>query len=117
MKTAEEIIEAYKNGQRYFVDVEMENENFDGQNLEGIIFENCFLYSSFRKANLKNAKFINGNVKTCDFTGANLTNAHFENVSVEGVLFNGAKKDGVYFDNNWCYGNRVTQKHFEDWKD
>lgn len=117
MKTAKEIIEAYNNGQRYFPDIEMEDENFDGQNLEGIIFERCFLYSSFQKANLKNSKFINGNIKTCDFTEADLTNAHFENVLVECVVLSGAKTEGIYFDNNWYYGHNLTQKDFDKFKD
>ena len=117
MNTAQEIIDAYNNGQRYFVDIEMEDENFDGQNLEGIIFEKCFLYSSFQRANLKNSKFINGNIKTCDFTEADLTNSHFENVLVECTIFNEAKTDGIYFNNNWYYGNQLTQSDFNKLKD
>lgn len=114
MKTATEIIEAYKNGQRYFYDLDLDNENFDGQNLEEIIFEKCFLYSSFRGANLKGSKFINGNVKTCDFREADLTNSHFENVAIESALFAKAKVDGIYFDNNWCYGQSVSQADFDN---
>ncbi len=81
------ILEEYRNGKRYFYDLNLEYENFDDQDLQDIIFEICFLYSSFRRANLTNAKFINGNIKTCDFTEANLTNAYFENLSVEGAQF------------------------------
>ena len=101
--SAKSILEKYKNGQRYFFDLDLDSEfeSFDDQNLENIIFEECFLFSSFRRANLRNAKFINGNIKLCDFREADLTNAHFENLAVEGVLFARSKIDGIYFDNNW----------------
>jgi len=112
---AENILEQYQNGKRYFVDLELENESFDNQNLQDIVFENCFLYSSFRNANLRNAKFINGNIKTCDFRDADLTNAHFENLAVESSQFARAKTDGIYFDNNWAYGQKVTRADFDEW--
>jgi uncharacterized protein YjbI with pentapeptide repeats len=112
---AESILEQYRNGQRYFVDLELENESFDYQDLQDAVFENCFFYSSFRNTNLRNAKFINGNIKTCDFREADLTNAHFENLAVESSQFARAKIDGIYFDNNWAYGQKVTKADFDKW--
>jgi uncharacterized protein YjbI with pentapeptide repeats len=112
--TAQEILNRYQSGERYFSDVEMENESFEGANLEGVSFERCFLYSNFRGAKLRSAKFINGNVKTCDFRDADLTNAHFENVSIESAAFKGANVEGVYFNHNWAYGQEVNQKEFEE---
>ena len=109
------VLERYRNGERYFVDLDLEKESFDDQNLADCVFERCFLYSSFRRANLRNTKFINGNIKTCDFREADLTNAHFENVSIEGAQFARSKTDGIYFDNNWCYGQVVTKVHFDEW--
>lgn len=104
------VLEKYQQGQRYFQDLDMENESFEGQNLEDITFENCSLYISFRKANLRNAKFINGGIKTCDFREADLTNAWFENAQ-----FARAKTDNIYFDNNSAYGHPVTKAHFDEW--
>ena len=112
---AQSILEAYKNGKRYFTELDLMCENFDDQCLQDIVFEKCFLYSSFRRANLRNAKFINGNIKTCDFREADLTNAHFENVAIEGAQFARSITDGIYFDKNWAYGGEVTQADFEDW--
>jgi uncharacterized protein YjbI with pentapeptide repeats len=109
------VLEQYRQGQRYFENLDMMNESFEGQNLENIVFENCSLYISFRKANLKNAKFLNGGIKTCDFREADLTNARFENVCVESAQFARAKTDGIYFDNNSSYGQNVTRADFEDW--
>ncbi len=119
MKTniVEQILIEYRNGKRYFadIDIDIDSESFDDQNLQDIVFEKCFFYLSFRRANLKNAKFINCNIKTCDFREADLTNAHFENLSVEGTQFARAKVDGIFFDNNWAYGQKVTQAEFDDW--
>lgn len=112
---AESILEKYRNGQRHFIDLDLENESFDDQDLRDVVFENCFLYSSFRRANLRNSKFINGNIKTCDFREADLTNAHFENLAVESSQFARAKIDGIFFDNNWAYGQKVTRADFDKW--
>ena len=109
------VLEKYQQGQRYFQDLNMENESFEGQNLEDIVFEGCSLYISFRKANLRNSKFINGGIKTCDFREADLTNARFENVGIESSQFARAITINTYFDNNWSYGQKVTQKDFEEW--
>lgn len=109
------VLKQYQSGQRYFDNLNMENESFEGQDLQDIIFEDCSLYISFRKANLVNAKFINGGIKICDFREANLTNAKFENVCIESALFAGSKTDNTYFDNNSCYGQLVTQADFDTW--
>lgn len=112
--SAKSILEAYKSGQRHFTKLDLNRENFDDLDLSGIIFEKCFLYSSFRRTNLRGAKFINGNIKTCDFRDADLTNAHFEDVAIEGAQFAGSKTDGIFFDNNWAYGSIVTQQDFDN---
>jgi hypothetical protein len=109
------VLEHYKNGQRRFEDLDMEDESFEGADLEGIIFDRCLLYVSFRGANLKNTQFLNGGIKTCDFREADLTNAHFENLSVEGAEFARASIENTFFDNNWAYGQTVTQADFDDW--
>ena len=109
------VLEKYRQGLRYFENLDMENESFEGQNLEDIVFEDCSLYINFRKTNLKNAKFLNGGIKTCDFREAILTNARFENVCIESAKFARAKTDGIYFDNNSCFGQYVSQADFDSW--
>ena len=109
------VLERYGLGQRYFENLDIENESFEEQNLEDIVFEHCSLYISFRKANLRNAKFLNGGIKTCDFREADLTNARFENVCVESSQFARAKTVGIYFDNNSAYGQNVSQADFDKW--
>lgn len=108
------ILEEYKNGRRYFEDIDVMNEVFDNENLEGIIFEHSGIYASFKGANLRNAQFLNGGIKTCDFRGADLTNAKFEFLCIESSAFLGANVEGVYFNNNSCYGQDATQAHFNE---
>ncbi|RFS17877.1 pentapeptide repeat-containing protein [Emticicia sp. C21] len=109
------VLEDYKKGKRYFCDLDMYNESFDNENLEDIVFDGCNLYISFRGANLRNAKFINGGIKTCDFREADLNNAIFENVCIESSQFVRSKTDDVYFNNNSCYGQLVVQAEFDEW--
>ncbi|WP_313032300.1 pentapeptide repeat-containing protein [Soonwooa sp.] len=109
------VLEKYQQGHRYFENLDIENESFEGQNLQDITFEGCSLYVSFKNANLKNAKFINGGIKTCDFRDADLTNAKFENVCIESAQFARSKTDNIYFDNNSSYGQLVTKAHFDEW--
>jgi len=111
-----QVLEEYNQGKRHFTNLDLDNESFDELHLEGIIFENCFIGSSFRKTNLRNARFISSNIKTCDFSNADLTNAHFENLSVEAAIFKGALIDGIVFNNNWCYGQLLVQADFEAFK-
>ncbi len=118
LNLCQQILEEYKQGKRYFEYLDLDDDsdgNFEGQDLEGIIFENCSFYISFKGANLKNAKFINGGIKTCDFREADLSNAHFENLAVEGSQFAGSKHDGIYFNNNSAYGQHVSQADFDTW--
>lgn len=105
---AEIILEKYQNGQRYFADYDLDNENFDDQNLADIIFEHCFIASSFKRANLTNAKFIHSNIKTSDFSYADLSHAHFEHLEVDGANFTGARIDQIYFENNWFQGSSIS---------
>ena len=109
------ILDKYKNGQRHFSNYDLENENFDDQNLEAIIFENCFIASSFKNTNLKNAKFINSNIKTSDFSYADLTNVYLEIFVIDGSIFIGAITTEIYFENNWFQGIKLTQLDFEIW--
>ena len=105
---AEIILEKYQNGQRYFSDYDLYYENFDDQNLADIIFENCFIASSFKRTNLKNAKFIHSNIKTSDFSYADLSHAHLEHLVVDGATFTGAKIDQIYFENNDFQGSSIS---------
>lgn len=109
------VLNQYKLGQRYFYDLDIEIESFEGQDLEGIIFDGCSLYVSFRGANLKNSTFINGGIKTCDFREANLTNARFENLCVESTQFARSITENIFFDNNSAYSQMVTRSDFDKW--
>lgn len=66
------VLEKYKQAQRHFQGMDMENGSFKGQNPEDIIFEDSSLYISFRKTDLRNAKLLNGGIITCGFREAGL---------------------------------------------
>ena len=110
-----DIPEQYRNGKGYFTDLELENERFDNQQLQDIVFDNCSFYVSVRKADLNNAKFTNGHIKTCDLREAGLTNARFENLAVESAQFARARTEGLCFNNNWTYGQKLTKTGFDEW--
>ena len=107
--------EAYKNGERHFLDLDFEYlEGFSNKDYSGIVFENCFLYLDFRNSNLTNAKFIGCNIKEIDLRHANLTNAFMTNCLVESALFKGAIVNDFKFLDNYYYGLTIGQKEFND---
>jgi uncharacterized protein YjbI with pentapeptide repeats len=108
IKTIEQLIEAYKNGERYFYGLEFENsERFDGLDFSGSIFENCYFGVYFKNTNLCNSKFINSNIKTSDFSKANLTNAYMTGCNMEATRFKDAIITNFIFENNLFMGNVV----------
>jgi uncharacterized protein YjbI with pentapeptide repeats len=107
--------EAYKSGQRHFIDLEFEYlEGFSNRDFSDIIFENCFLYVDFRNSNLTNAKFIGCNIKEIDLRQANLTSALMTNCLVESAMFKGAVVTGFKFIDNYYYGSTIGREEFED---
>lgn len=112
---APEVLAAYERGERCFRNLSMYLESFERQVLEDVVFEECILYVTFRHANLRNATFRNGGIKTCDFRDADLTGARFENLSVESSQYARAKTDGLVWTGNWAYGSISTQEDFDSW--
>ena len=110
-----EFFEAYKNGQRRFLDLDFEYlDGFSNNDFSDIIFEGCFLYVDFRNSNLTNAKFIGCNIKEIDLRQANLTNALMTNCLVESALFKGATVKGFKFLDNYYYGLTLGQEEFDE---
>jgi uncharacterized protein YjbI with pentapeptide repeats len=116
IKTIQHFLDAYKNGQRSFINLELDEEigGVSGELLHDCIFEHCFLFLDFRNADLTNSKFLSCNIKTADFRNAILSNTLFKNCSVESIMFKGAKVDYLIFEENYCYGSIVGQKDFEE---
>jgi uncharacterized protein YjbI with pentapeptide repeats len=115
IKTIQDFLNAYKSGQRYFNDLELDEEKggVGGEILHDAVFENCFMFLDFNGADLANAKFLSCNIKTADFRNANLTNAMIKNCLVESTMFKGAKVDGFIFEENYFHGNPLGQEDFE----
>jgi hypothetical protein len=110
-----EFFEAYKNGQRHFLDLDFEYlDGFSNKDFSDIVFEGCFLYLDFRNSNLTNAKFIGCNIKEIDLRQVNLTNALMTNCLVESAMFKGATVTGFKFIDNYYYGLALGQEEFDD---
>ena len=112
--TTKEFFDAYKNGQRYFADLDFEYEaGFSNNDFSDIIFESCFLYLDFRNSNLTNAQFISCNIKEIDLRNANLTNAFMTKCLVESAIFKGANVTNFRFAENYYFGLTLNQKEFD----
>jgi hypothetical protein len=110
-----DFFEAYKKGQRHFLDLGFEYlDGFSNKDFSDIIFEGCFLYLDFRNSNLTNSKFIGCNIKEIDLRNSNLTNALMTNCLVECAMFKGATVDGFKFLENYYYGLTLGQEEFND---
>ena len=113
IKTVGQLIDAYKSGQRLFVELEFENnESFHGQNLSGSTFKNCWFIVDFTNSNLEDCIFIESNLKTSDFRNSNLKGATIKNCLVESTRWKGAAIDNLNFENNFHYGATVGQSDF-----
>jgi uncharacterized protein YjbI with pentapeptide repeats len=113
IQTIEQFLEAYKNGQRTFTDLEFEHgESFHAQDLSNITFNHCWFYADFTQANLTNTKFLDCNIKCSNFREANLTTATITGCPVDGTAFKNAIIKDFIFENNYCQGSVVGQKDF-----
>jgi hypothetical protein len=103
------IIEKYKTGHRYFINLDFDKgEKLSGQILTDTTFDNCCFSVDFSQTDFTNAKFINCNLKGCDFSLCNLTKAIFENCSLESVEFKQANIIETSLTNCHCYGQSVS---------
>lgn len=111
----QDILNKYKSGQRQFKDIDVENGDLRNVDFSQISFDGCFLAIDFRGANLKGARFTNGNLKTSDFRGADLRDAHFENLAVDGADFSGAIGHRTTFKDCYYHGATLQQADFDEW--
>ena len=115
-KSIPELLDRYKNGERYFVGCHFDDQIYDLKdlNLEGINLSKSFILADFRGANLKYATFYQANVKCCDFRNANLTNASFEDSAIDAALFKGANFENTNFENAGVYGHSMKKGEIPD---
>lgn len=102
------IINKYEKGHRHFINLDFDKgEKLTGQILTDSTFDNCCFSIDFSQSDFSNAKFINCNLKGCDFSNCILTNSGFENCSLEGAEFKNAQIEGIRMNNCYCYGQKV----------
>ena len=113
----EEIIKKYREGERDFSGIELDDKtyNFQSIELEGVDFSNSYITANFKDSKLKNAKFNNSNIKTCDFQNADLTNTDFRNTLLESTEFTGAILNGANFENARNYAYVMKKGEIPNW--
>lgn len=98
-----EFIRLLKLGQTKFKNLDIEGD-FINENLNNLIFENCFFIADFTGSNLSNTVFTNCNLKTCIFDYSNMEHSSFNNNSLDGAEFKFAQYNHITFTDNWSYG-------------
>jgi uncharacterized protein YjbI with pentapeptide repeats len=108
----EDVLRRYQDGQREFIDVRLNYADFSGANLEGVTFRGCLSSASFVNANLRDACFINCNIKCVDFRRADLRGATFAGCSVEAIWVDEAKIEDGAFIGAYCQGYQINEPDF-----
>jgi uncharacterized protein YjbI with pentapeptide repeats len=95
--TTEEVLEAYKDGERDFCRINIVAAKLGGAVLQEIDFSgSCLRETDFRGANLAGADFRGANLVGARFEGANLAGAKFDGALVsKDTSFEGANLQGV----------------------
>jgi len=106
--TIQNLIEKYKTGHRYFVNLNIDKgEKLTGLLLTDTIFENCYFSADFTNTNFLNSKFIGCSLNNSDFTKCNLANTVFENCALESIIFKDAILADASFIDCFCLGTKV----------
>lgn len=116
-RSADELMQRYQNGERYFAEAELDAAVYDlrGVTLQGADFSRSYIVADFREADLRGVSFERANVKTCDFRGADLRNANFSGAALESTEFDGAKLEGVDFSGASAYGRELKGEEKPRW--
>jgi uncharacterized protein YjbI with pentapeptide repeats len=110
-----QLLEAYRNAQRYFENVELDlKEDLNDVVLSGAVFKLCCFNVSFLRADLSDCQFIDCDLKTADFRHSNLTNASIVGCTVESTCFRNAILTGFVFNHNSAYSQDTSQTDFDD---
>ena len=113
LKSAEALLAAYANGERYFTECELDGCSLKSTNLSGATFLKSFMSSDFRGANLEGVHFEQCNLKTATFQNANLKDAVITGCSVEGIDCKGATIENLNFNQNYYMGSIMQQSDLE----
>jgi uncharacterized protein YjbI with pentapeptide repeats len=109
-----QLLDAYKNGQRYFEDVELDmSEDLSDAVLSGAVFKFCWLNVNFVRVDLSGCQFVDCNLKTADLRYSNLTNASITGCTVESTSFSDSIVQGFIFSGNSVYGQDAGQEDFD----
>lgn len=107
MNKINEILEKYKNGERDFSSIQLDDQiyDFSGLDLRGVNFSNSWIFANFSNSDLSNSNFEGANIKTCVFEGANLKHANFSQAKIESAIFKNTEMENTIFLGASCYGH------------
>ncbi|MGG4141489.1 pentapeptide repeat-containing protein [Paenibacillus algorifonticola] len=111
--TIDQFKELLEAGQKTFSGIEVEEGSLQNYNLSGCTFVECSFALDFSKADLKNSKFINSNLKTCNFTEADLTESEWTGNMLCSAVFYKAKRDSIQFVGNYYHSVILEIKDLE----
>ncbi|HEX8738413.1 MAG TPA: pentapeptide repeat-containing protein [Pyrinomonadaceae bacterium] len=116
-KTISELLERYKNGERYFVGCDFDDRIYDFRNLNlvEINLSKSFIVGDFRGANLSKADLSNSNLKTCDFRQTNLADANFEKSALCATYFGEAVFENTNFEGAFYHSHELKKGETPDW--
>ena len=117
INTVEALIYAYKNGQRIFHNLELEDQpdSFVGVDLRNADLSGSIIVGDFSRANLKSVIFNNCNLKTSSFNKADLRNAVFINTALCSTTFKGSQLEGSDFTGASFHGHVMKPGEFPNW--
>jgi hypothetical protein len=108
LKTKKEILEHYRNGQRFYRNVDFDNgESYTDSNFQDAMFENCYFGVDFSNSNFRNARFSECNLKSTEFSNCDLTKTEFINCLVDSIEFGKSDTSSLIFENNTSFGTEV----------
>ncbi|MDQ0112456.1 pentapeptide repeat-containing protein [Paenibacillus harenae] len=111
--TIEQLKEMINNGNKIFTGISVEEGDLQNFDLYGCVFEGCTLGINFSNSTLRESKFINSNLKTCNFAGADLSGSTIEGNMLCSTDFYRAKIDKVIFKNNYYHSNKLELRDLE----
>lgn len=105
-RTAGQIIESYRRGQRDFSRSDLPDaSSFGGQDLSAAIFDDSWIGDAdFSGATLRQASFRRAHLKCATFDSADLTGADLRGAALDAASFEGARLEGIKLLGASAYG-------------
>ena len=118
VSTFKDLLKRYAEGDRDFVGSELDSDpdnDLSGVTLDGADLSKSWIIASFCRARLRDVKFREGNVKTCDFSQADLTDADLTDSALCATTFNVARLDKARFEGASYHSHKLQAGELPNW--